>query len=95
MTKRGDEPANPSVQPIKRGLTIREHFAGLAMQGMLADGSIEAPANEFASMAVEFADALIAELENNVITRGSETYIIRANYTDPNTVAPKEVGDGE
>lgn len=51
------------------GLTIREHFAGLAMQGLLAcpDGACFPTYDEsmrhYASRAVAYADALIAELE--------------------------------
>jgi hypothetical protein len=43
---------------LQQGLTKREYFAGLAMQGMLASdyrGDIDI-------MAVKFADALLAEL---------------------------------
>lgn len=52
------------------GLTKREHFAGLALQGMLAAG---APTNEdeaavahlsFAALAVDFADAMLEALES-------------------------------
>jgi len=49
------------------GLTKREHFAGLAMQGLLAGGyCIEAPLmklNEIPSEAITLADALLKELE--------------------------------
>ena len=48
-----------------KGMTIREYYAGLAMQGILA-GDTEgffAP-NDIAKNAVLYADALIAELEN-------------------------------
>ena len=45
------------------GMTLREHYAGLAMQGMLADQSLDESAEECAVVAVLFADALIAELE--------------------------------
>lgn len=49
------------------GMTLRDHFAGLAMQGALAgalsDGSSlgDNSAAEFAVMAYRFADAMIAE----------------------------------
>jgi hypothetical protein len=44
------------------GLTKREHFAGLAMQGLLAhNGNKDAAV--CASFAVGFADALLKELE--------------------------------
>ena len=43
------------------GLTKREHFAGLAMQGLLAHyGTV---VNE--TCAVEFADALLKQLEQD------------------------------
>lgn len=50
------------------GLTKREHFAGLAMQGLLAKHYIkdsdETPMlKEFAYYSVQFADALLAELD--------------------------------
>ena len=45
------------------GMTLREHYAGLAMQGMLADQSLDESAEECAKVAVLFADALITELE--------------------------------
>ena len=53
------------------GLTKREHFAGLALNGLLSDAGEmfaivpegEAPARYFAKMSVNLADALLAELE--------------------------------
>jgi hypothetical protein len=42
------------------GLTKREWFAGLAMQGLLASGEIDV--GTVTSWAVGYADALIAEL---------------------------------
>lgn len=47
------------------GLTLREHFAGLAMQGMLAsqgNGGEYFRPEVIVKEAVEFSDALIAEL---------------------------------
>ncbi len=44
------------------GLTKREYFAGLAMQGMLADPSRNLFPQQYAEMAIEVADALLAEL---------------------------------
>lgn len=60
------------------GLTKREYFAGLAMQGMLANsfsnGAIqplsEATRHEIARLAMDQADALIACLNQN--QRGDE-----------------------
>jgi hypothetical protein len=46
-----------------RGLTIREHFAAMAMQGLLAAGEDSGyPTERNVRKAIEYADALIAEL---------------------------------
>lgn len=45
------------------GLTKREYFAAMAMQGMLANPSIEGSKENFALDAVECADALLSALE--------------------------------
>jgi hypothetical protein len=49
------------------GMTLREYYAGLAMQGILAaqiHGFNDQPSNgPFACMSVQMADALIAELQ--------------------------------
>ena len=47
------------------GITLREHFAGLAMQGLAANANTNASAKSeaVATRAVEFADALIVALE--------------------------------
>ena len=46
------------------GLTKREHFAGLAMQGFIASGYYNSNAPVFtADSAVRAADALLAELD--------------------------------
>jgi hypothetical protein len=53
---------NPEKQPT--GLTKREYFAGLIMQGLCANanpGSLETNAR----YSVQAADMLLAELENN------------------------------
>jgi hypothetical protein len=47
------------------GLSKREYFAGVAMQGMLANSTINqgySSSSDWARSAVEFADALINEL---------------------------------
>jgi hypothetical protein len=44
-----------------KGLTKREHFAGLAMQALLTHGNSDA--DECASYAVEYANALLKALE--------------------------------
>lgn len=46
------------------GLTKREYFAGLAMQGILiSDAEFTMDKNDIAFQAVRHADALLAELE--------------------------------
>ncbi len=44
------------------GLTKRELFAAMAMQGMLANGATYGNHEEFATWSVKSADALLAEL---------------------------------
>ena len=66
--------ANRPVTPIEReiidtsgdfiGLTKREHFAGLAMQGILADSQTDEGSESIARAAVRIADALLKELSN-------------------------------
>lgn len=68
----GEMPAFPlpaSVGKIKRcgpldGLTKREYFAGLAMQGLLAgDKDLMTNPERTAELAVEYAEALLLDLE--------------------------------
>jgi hypothetical protein len=49
------------------GLTKREYFAAMAMQGMVywRDVSLPFKADLFAAQAVQFADALLAELDKS------------------------------
>jgi hypothetical protein len=78
----GNEPAMPLIEEdenkvqrsISPGLTIRQHYAGLAMQGILAnhwcrnDFSKNIVALEFdlvAKQSVAYADALISALNSN------------------------------
>jgi hypothetical protein len=42
-------------------MTLRQHFAGLAMQGVLASGLVHAP-TDVAKDAATYANALLAEL---------------------------------
>lgn len=66
-----DEPAFPMVEQRgeegqRYGLTKREYFAGLAMQGLCADPSYRvliSSAEHAAQNAVAIADAILAELE--------------------------------
>ena len=44
------------------GLTKREYFAGIALQGLLADSEVVGEALGVATTAVKFADALIEAL---------------------------------
>lgn len=41
------------------GMTLRDHFAGMAMQGLLSDSSVQARPEEFASRAYAMADAML------------------------------------
>jgi hypothetical protein len=46
------------------GLTKREYFAGLAMQGMMANQGLNSYENNtIAKWSIEMADALLAELD--------------------------------
>lgn len=65
---KGLESINPITQEnyknlYTEGLTKREYFAGLAMQGMLAGGNYSEL--EVASCAVNLADDLLIQLEND------------------------------
>jgi hypothetical protein len=46
------------------GLTKREYFAGLAMQGILSYDGQGGSSELYAKNAVQFADALLEELKN-------------------------------
>lgn len=66
----GLNPVNPIKIECKNGrlelygLTKREYFAGLAMQGMLADPNASNFKPKFiAELAVDFSDALLEELD--------------------------------
>lgn len=59
----------PGASVMMHGLTIREHFAGLAMQGLLAKAGADRRENYGEAIAVcatSFADALLAELAKPV-----------------------------
>jgi hypothetical protein len=48
--------------PYNPGMTLRDHFAGLAMQGFLADGAAPSVSKETISeMAYAMADAMLLE----------------------------------
>lgn len=54
-----NELANGSFNP---GLTIRQHFASMAMQGLLSNTNRGGSDRNFAEYSVQMADALITEL---------------------------------
>ncbi len=68
-----DMPAMPNTNPetyptpcpinYGHGLTKREHFAGLAMQGFIASCGNRSVRGHASELAVEYADALLAELD--------------------------------
>ncbi len=72
----GNEPAMPTANSdrgIDFGLTIRQHYAGLAMQGIVSNffhqSEMGKGMNEaFAKDAVALADALIEALNEDVTT---------------------------
>jgi hypothetical protein len=62
----GNKPAHPTGHSQSgTGLTKREHFAAMAMQGMLSNSEIMNHHNGFPSAkdAVGIADALLKELD--------------------------------
>jgi len=66
--KESERPINPILDLNQdksglRGLTKREYFAGLAMQGILASGSYSE--EEIAICAINLADDLLSQLEND------------------------------
>ena len=62
----GAFPSSPSVFPEEFGLTKREYFAAMAMQGLLsADDDGFVSFDECARVAVKQADALLKALEEN------------------------------
>ena len=64
------------------GLTKREHFAGLAMQGVLSsDANLEMSPKEIATISVEQADVLLAELEKDRSKMHPDTATARRQAT--------------
>jgi hypothetical protein len=61
MTNPNDT-VHPEVVGYSSGLTKREYFAALAMQGMLSNEACIG--DDIAKCAVLYADALISELNN-------------------------------
>ena len=77
MNDRANEPAYPAHELLQDrdgnytmqatgGLTIREHFAGLAMQGIVAAQESTDPP-KVAEFALQYADALIAALNQEQV----------------------------
>lgn len=68
--KNGNQPIYPSQNWAQKGLTKREYFAAMAMQGLIANSRLDAEkavsigtANTIAWDAVKCADALLSELD--------------------------------
>lgn len=62
-------PKEVARHEVKGGLTKREHFAGLAMQGYCGGeyiGQSGMPHNQIAEWSVKMADALIEQLNRNI-----------------------------
>ena len=67
-----DKPINPVLtqNPSLIGLSKREHFAGLAMQGLLAlpdkgiYNSFDEAIERICELSIKFADELLKQLEN-------------------------------
>ncbi len=66
------EEVSSALKNMPKGLTKREHFAAMAMQGLLSNSSTgdstlwdssEEWVRQMSECAVEFADATLAELE--------------------------------
>jgi hypothetical protein len=66
MRTKAKGPAFPLISDegyiINAGLSKREYFAAMAMQGLLTDSESPNSREEFAGYAVKLADALIEEL---------------------------------
>lgn len=68
MTDKGKELGKKEVfDPTHKGLNLREHFAGLAMQGMaqnyrIYSDEVTEPAYRIAALSVKLADALCEKL---------------------------------
>ena len=64
----GNQPAMPSPHfenDYLQGLTKREHFAGLAVQGLIAQSYGPRTVKEIAFESLAMADALLKELEQD------------------------------
>jgi len=54
-----------SVDGYQAGMTLRDYFAGQAMQGLVANGNIPVSKNRVAKEAYSYADSMLAERERN------------------------------
>lgn len=45
-----------------RGITLRQYYAGLAMQGLVADSNVRDEPENIARVSIQLADALLHEL---------------------------------
>lgn len=65
-----DQPIYPNIKLVGdygrelrlQGMTLREHYAGLAMQGILSNTNHQWPLEDVVKYSVEYADALIDQL---------------------------------
>jgi hypothetical protein len=64
METKANEPAYPNIQaPLLKGLTKREYFAAMALQGIIANkDGLDIKIERIVESAVDTADALIEEL---------------------------------
>jgi hypothetical protein len=64
-----DKPISPTGQnQTGTGLTKREYFAAMAMQGMISGRALSLSKDEavmFGAQSIQFADALLAELDKS------------------------------
>lgn len=59
-----DSPAHPHYYGVEIGLTKREYFAALALQGIIANQSYnDVTTKNICRDAIDFADNLLKELE--------------------------------
>jgi hypothetical protein len=58
---KGTECAFPTGHDGDPGMTVRDHLASMAMQGILADSEVSADKPSMAKWCYDMADAMIAE----------------------------------
>ncbi len=63
-------PSDPEQYNPEFGLTKRELFAAMAMQGLLSNNTQEGYWHEFAKRAVDAADALIERMSADPVAEG-------------------------